>query len=218
MIKSQYILYQSVLLLGLALFIGSCTQDPFPLIKINVEGPIGWEEKGPCEIVYCSKRDSVVMPARIKCRGGTSSKYYKHSYSVEFDDKISFGDLPADDDWVLNANYIDKTFMRHKMSYDLFMQMGKLNLAPESFYMNLILNKQPRGLYVAMQEVNAGMLGLVKSDTMAMLFKDPPIYYEHGLNFVKDPDNYYQQKFPKKQVSDKTWYLEEFIDFMFSST
>lgn len=218
MTVSRYILFRVVLLMGLPLFISSCVQDPFPLIKISVEGPIGWEEKGACDIIYFSKGDSVQMPARIKCRGGTSAKYYKHSYSIEFDDNISFGDLPVDDDWVLNANYIDKTFMRHKMSYDLFMQMSELNLAPKSFYMNLELNEQPRGLYVAMQEVNAGMLGLLKSDTMAMLFKDPPVFREHRLNYVKDPDNYYQQKYPKKQHSDKTWYLEEFIDFMFSST
>jgi len=68
-----------------------------------------------------------------------------------------------------------------------------------------------------MQEVNAGMAGLVKSDTMAMLFKDPPVFYEQRLHFVQDSNNYYQQKYPKKQDSDKTWYLEEFIDFMFLS-
>ena len=197
------------LLLGLSFLVTNCKQDPFPHLKINHEGPIGWKEKGACELIYFTEGDSVIIPARIKCRGGISSRYGKHSYSVEFDSKISFGDIPADDDWVLNANYIDKTFMRHKISYDLFRQMGELNLASKCFYLDLSLNKQPRGLYVAMQEVNAGMLGLEKSDTMAMLFKDPPIYYGHTLDFVQDSNNYYQQKYPKKHESDKTWYLEE---------
>ncbi|MDX2430812.1 MAG: CotH kinase family protein [Bacteroides sp.] len=209
---------RNFLLLALAILISSCTQDPFPLIKITHEGPVGWKEKGACEVVYYAEGDSTMIPAQIKCRGGASSKFHKHSYSIEFDDNITFGDIPADDDWVLNANYIDKTFMRHKMSYDLFTQMGELNLAPKCFYMNLELNKKPRGLYVAMQEVNAGMIGLVKSDTMAMLFKDPPIFHGYTLDFVQDPNNYYQQKYPKKQDSDRTWYLEEFIDFMFNST
>ena len=53
---------------------------------------------------------------------------------------------------------------------------------------------------------------------MSMLFKDPPIYYGYTLDFVQDSNNYYQQKYPKKHLSDKTWYLEAFIDFMFNSS
>jgi CotH kinase protein len=207
-----------VLFLLLSFLVSNCSQDPFPVVKIYHDGPVGWKEKGACEIVYCSNGDSIVIPAHIKCRGGISSRYFKHSYSVEFDHKISFGDIPADDDWVFNANYIDKTFMRHKMSYDLFMQMGELNLASRSYYMNLVLNTKPKGLYLAMEEVNAAMVGLDKSDTMAMLFKDPPVYYKEKRDKVQGPNNYYQQKYPKKQKSDKTWYLENFINFMFNSS
>ena len=61
-----------------------------------------------------------------------------------------------------------------------------------------------------MQEVNAAMLGLDKSDTMAVLFKDPPVYFRDSLDFILDRNNYYQQKYPKKHELDKTWYLEEF--------
>ena len=192
-------------------------QDQFPELRINDRGTVTWKEKGECEIIYCSEGDSIVIPAHAKFRGSISSRYAKHSYSVEFESKISFGNIPADDDWVINANYIDKTFMRHKISYDLFNQMGKLNLAPRCFYLNLVANKKPKGLYVAMQEVNAAMVGLVKSDTMAMLFKDPPVYFRDSLDFIQDRNNYYQQKYPKKHESDKTWYLEEFRDFMFNS-
>ena len=107
--------------------------------------------------------------------------------------------------------------MRHKISYDLFNQMGKLNITPMCFYLNLVANNRPKGLYVAMQEVNAGMLGLVKSDSMAMIFKDPPVYFRDSLDYIQDRNNYYQQKYPKKHESDKTWYLEAFRDFMFNS-
>lgn len=109
---------------------------------------------------------------------------------MEFESKLSFGNIPADDDWVLNANYIDKTFMRHKISYDLFRQMGELNSAPRCSYLNLAANYKPKGLYVAMQEVNAAMLGLVKSDSMAMIFKDPPVYFRDSLDYIQDRSNY----------------------------
>ncbi len=192
-------------------------KDPFPELLIFDKGTVTWKEKGECEIIYYSEKDSLILPARAKFRGSISSRYAKHSYSVEFESKTSFGDIPADDDWVINANYIDKTFMRHKISYDLFRQMGKLNLAPRCFYLNLTANTRPKGLYVAMQEVNAAMLGLDKSDTMAVLFKDPPVYFRDSLDFILDRNNYYQQKYPKKHELDKTWYLEEFRDFMFNS-
>ncbi len=206
-------------LLCLSLLATNCyqNQDPFPELKIFDKGTVTWKEKGECEIVYCSEGDTLIIPARAKFRGSISSRYAKHSYSVEFESRISFGDIPADDDWVLNASYIDKTFMRHKLSYDLFRQMGKLNLAPSCYYLNLSANNKPKGLYVAMQEVNAGMLGLVKSDTMSMLFKDPPVYFRDSLDYVQYPNNYFQQKYPKKYELDKTWYLEEFRDFMFNS-
>ena len=60
----------------------------------------------------------------IKCRGGISSKYNKHSFSLELEKKYSLAKLPIDDDWIINANYIDKTFMRHKICYDIFKEMN----------------------------------------------------------------------------------------------
>ena len=52
---------------------------------------------------------------------------------------------------------------------------------------------------------------------MAMLFKDPPIFIKERLAYVQDSLNYYQQKYPKIITSDKTYYIEEFKDFLFQS-
>ncbi|MEO0735011.1 MAG: DUF2911 domain-containing protein, partial [Bacteroidota bacterium] len=60
------------------------------------------------------------VPAHLKRRGGMSFVYDKHSYTLHLDRKIPLDFLPLDRDWVLNASYIDKTFVRHKVSYDLF--------------------------------------------------------------------------------------------------
>ena len=45
-----------------------------------------------------------------------------------------------------------------------------------------------------MEEINASMIGLNKNDTMAVLYKDPPIFREVRLTYVQDSFNYYQQK------------------------
>ncbi len=196
----------------------SCKQEGLPSIEIRKEGTIGWVEKEACTIVYSDTKNTDELPGKIKCRGGMSSKYYKHSFSLELEEKYSFANLPNDDDWIINANYIDKTFMRHKISYDLFREMNAKNVASKSTYVNVKINDQYEGLYVLMEKVNAGMIGLNKRDTFAMLFKDPPVFGKKPLAYVKDSSNYYQQKFPKIDVSDKTYYIEEFKNFIFNSS
>lgn len=196
----------------------SCGDEKIPTLNIKKDGAIGWKEKEQCNIVYSDSENTDELIGKIKCRGGMSSKYYKHSFSLELEDKYSFAKLPHDDDWIINANYIDKTFMRHKISYDLFREMNSRNVASKSTYVNVCINDKYEGLYVLMEEINASMIGLNKSDTMAMLFKDPPIFRKERLNYVQDSLNYYQQKYPKTDKSDKTYYIEEFKDFLFNTS
>ena len=196
----------------------STDTEQISFINIIKDGPIGWETKEPCKIIYTNNMETNELAGKIKCRGGVSSKYDKHSFSLELDNKYSLGNLPSDDDWILNANYIDKTFMRHKISYDIFREMNSKNVASKSTYINVSVNNKYQGLYVIMEEINGAMAGLNKSDTMAVLFKDPPIFIENRLSYVQDSLNYYQQKYPKIYDSDKTYYIEGFKDFLFYSS
>jgi spore coat protein CotH len=189
-----------------------------PTINIQTTGTIPWDKKDSCTAFYINKGDTIEIGARIKCRGGMSSRYDKHSYSIEFDKYLKIGDSPADDDWILNASYIDKTFQRHKLSYDLYRQMDSNNVAAECQYIRVMLNGNYQGLYIAMQEINGSMIGLDKKDPNAMLFKDPPIFYKERLENPQDSNNYYQQKFPKIKVSSRTKFLDEFNAFLFQTT
>jgi len=207
-----------ILIVFLLLLINSCKVDVLPSLNIKKDGAIGWKEKEPCTIIYTDYDKVNELFGRIKCRGGISSKYYKHSFSLELEDKFSFSNLPKYDDWILNANYIDKTFMRHKISYDLFREMNIKNISSKSTFINIYINDKYEGLYVIMEEINASMIDLNKSDTMAMLFKDPPIFRKERLTYIQDSLNYYQQKFPKITDSDKTYYIEKFKNFLFYSS
>ncbi len=210
--------YKIHIVLLLILLISSCNNEEIPNIYIIKDSKIGWDEKEPCNIVYSYNDKIDTLSAAIKCRGGMSSRYFKHSYSLELDSDFSFKELPNDDDWILNANYIDKTFMRHKISYDLFREMDKKNIAAQSYYINVFLNNKYDGLYLIMEKINGKMIKLDKNDSLAMLFKDPPIFVKEKLDYAQDSTNYYQQKYPKKHISDKTNYIEKFKDFIFNST
>ena len=198
----------------------SCAEQPPKLPKLDLKmiGKISYKKKEKCTVKYDNGIDSSIHKGKIKLRGGFSRKYPKHSFSLELKNKISIAGLPADDDWILNGTYIDKTLMRHKLNYDLFRQMHLNNVAAKSAYVDFSIDGEPRGIYVLMQEINGNNVGLNKTDSMAMLFKDPPLFYGRKLDYVQDSLNYYQQKYPKKKKKDHTVYIEAFIDFMFNSS
>ncbi|MGB0999253.1 MAG: CotH kinase family protein [Flavobacteriales bacterium] len=201
------------ILLPICLLLG-CQKKPKPIPHLNfVEHQLNWEEKTACTLILNQKEK---LKAKAKFRGGSSSKFGKKSYSLELDEAYAFGNLPADDDWILNATYIDKTFMRHKISYDLFREMSPKNRASKSIFVESSRSSVYEGLYVLMEKINASYLGLNTSDSLAMLFKGPLFLYEQKLT-PQDSANYYHQKYPKIESSDKTAYLEAFRTMLFSA-
>ena len=213
-------------------FLYSCSEDlepktegipgvhPFKgyVLKIETSEDISWMSKQSCTLEYIENGKSVLYTARLKCRGGASSKYEKHSYSLEIDTSINLCGVAVDDDWILNASYIDKTFQRHKLSYDLFREMDTSNVAARSAYAQIYLNGEFQGLYIVMEEINGSMIGLAKDEDEAMLFKDPPIFYSERLDWVQDSSNYYQQKFPKPDATDHSDYLDGVVELLHHSS
>lgn len=197
----------------------SCA-DTTNLAEIDIVKTDGfsWDGKEESTILYSFEGESVDMPAEIKYRGGHSARYEKHSFSLELVKKYQLTGLPKDDDWILNANYIDKTFMRHKISYDLFRDMNINNLSVASNYVDISINGEAQGLYLITEEINGGQVKLNKTDSQAMIFKDPPFLFETRIPNPQDTNNYYQQKFPKISKNDKSAYLEQFRSLIFESS
>jgi spore coat protein CotH len=182
-------------------------------IDIKTDKLINFESYVKIQIIIDENHD-LCYDGKIRCRGGYSSKFYKHSYRLEFDNKHELCGMPKEDDWILNANYIDKTFMRHKISYDLFNQMGDKNIAPNSRYAKIYINDEYKGLYVVMQFVGANLVGIDKSDDSAFLFKDPPVFYKPDSYNPVNPDDPFEQKFPKlndKSMTDVAYNIQNFI-------
>ena len=208
----------SITLVLLALALVSCHRDkPLPNIDITSKS-IPHDHKIPCFIYYAE--DDVILKenARVKWRGGSSCVYPKKSYTFKMDHKISLACLPEQRSYILNANYIDKTMMHHKICFDLFREMNPTkNLAARCAYVTVSLNASYNGLYVLMQKLNAGSLGLDKRDSLAMIFKDPPLF--RGENrveprWVQETGNYFQQVYPDLEDEDKNGYLEDLMQFM----
>jgi hypothetical protein len=203
-------LFLSLILIGFA-----CKPTVLPTVYITTPKGMSWHEKKECIVTYVDQHDSLVLHGAIKYRGGMSSRYAKHSYALRLNQKFALAGLPKDDDWILNANYIDKTFLRHTLSYDLFRLFDDENIAAKCAYTRLIVNQKMKGLYVVMEELDASTLMLDKKDSMAMIFKDPPIFYKNKDKF--DTVNVYRQKFPDIRSSNKTGYLQAFEQVLFEA-
>lgn len=176
---------------------------------------IGWDQKVKCKISYKGE----VFFGRVKFRGGMSSRYDKHSMTVEFKEERSITGLPKNDDWILNASYIDKTFQRHKLSYDLFRMMSPENKSPQCAYISVYVNDNYRGLYVIMEKVNGSWLHFDKNNPkQAMLFKDAPVFRSNTSATIKKSENSYEQKFPKRNKVNYTSRMDRFKLFLFESS
>ena len=177
--------------------------------------------KTPCAVRYVEGNAPFVMNAKVKYRGGVSSRYPKHSYSIKFQEKMSLCGLPANKNWVLNASYIDKTFMRHKLCYDLFRSMGDYNLSPKCAYVLVRENGSPQGLYLLMQRLNRRSLMIERDDTSALVFKDPKIFLKDSLLRTKSctEENFHEQTYPDfEKYGDKSAVIEEFRHFILHSS
>lgn len=147
---------------------------------------------------------------KIERRGGISISYPKHSYEIDLKKDISLANLPEDDDWILNANYIDKTFLRHVISYELFQEMSPNNRASNCQFIEVELNGVYNGLYVLMEKLDKSSLDVNGKDSMSFIFKEPHLFRKAYKNIKpQDSTNFHQQTYPKLKVEDKRATLEE---------
>ncbi len=216
--KTLVVVFQILFLSSQIACQNQSTEKTLPVIHIFPSKEITFENKENCLIVLEDNGIIHSISSTIKCRGGYSSKFYKHSYRIELNQKHSPFGLPREDDWILNANYIDKTFMRHKLSYDLFRLMGDNNLAPECLYVNVKVNNEYKGLYVLMQRINGNFCNLNKKDDNAFVCKDPLVFFDNIPEELLNNNNYHDQKYPKVTKRDFTHTLNEFREFIFHSS
>jgi hypothetical protein len=93
----------------------------------------------------------------IELRGSSSQGFPKRSYGFESWDALgnsidtSFLGMPSESDWILNANYTDKSFIRNVMAYQLWQNMG--HYATRYHFVELILNGQYQGIYIFSEKI-----------------------------------------------------------------
>jgi len=93
----------------------------------------------------------------IEIRGSSSQSFPKKSYGFESWDALgnsidtSFLGMPSESDWILNANYSDKSLIRNVMAYQIWRNMG--HYSTRYHFVELILNSQYQGIYIFSEKI-----------------------------------------------------------------
>jgi spore coat protein CotH len=144
----------------------------------------------------------------IKGRGNSTWNMPKKPYRIKLDKKASLLGMPDNKNWVLLANYADKSLMRNALAFELSQRIG-LTFTPHLQYVEVILNGEYIGNYALTEQVKEGkkqvdieeqpdgttelpaIAGgyLVEVDGFA---ETEPVYFRTSLHMplvVKYPDN-----------------------------
>ena len=139
-----------------------------PLFIIDTYGqPIQDEPKtdATLKIIYSQNKfshpsDTATMydgNIGIEIRGKYSASLPQKPYGFETRDSLGESlnvplfHMPEENDWILLANYNDKTFMRNALSFKLFNEMG--HYAPRTQFAEVIVNNQYTGIYVLTEKI-----------------------------------------------------------------
>lgn len=82
----------------------------------------------------------------IRGRGNTTWGYPKKPYRLKFDEAAPVLGMPANRDWNLLANYIDKSLIRNKLAMNLGEKVG-LSYSPRSVFVEFYFNGEYQGIY-----------------------------------------------------------------------
>ena len=169
-----------LLLLPSFLYSQSLSVSNLPIVRFNTNTrviqdepkiPVQMEifDKGPGQLNQVSSTPTISTVAGVEFRGSTSqADFYflpglvKKPYGIELwtdstgvkAKKLSLLQMPEETDWVLNASYNDRSFMRDFIAQSLAGRIGLLH--SKAKFVELIINDEYRGVYVLMEKVKQG--------------------------------------------------------------
>ena len=157
-------------------------------IDLHVNTDVGYDDYRNVEIFIDDSHGITKMKGALIKIGGFSRNFPKNSYSIQLDSSISIIGHTPGKSWILNSSYIDKTFIRHRLSFDFFRRMRSSNVAPKSFYADLFIDGSREGIYIVMENIDAAYLDIDLQDPNAFYCKECPVFRKDFL--TQDSMNY----------------------------
>jgi hypothetical protein len=193
-----------------------------PVVFLDAKEPITSEQRVACTVKLVSPKsagsgETGPLAGVVRIHGATSQRLPKKSYTLSFDAPARLLDLRESGHWILNAAYIDRSLMRHKLSYDLFRSLstnGAGRFAAASRFVEVHLNGSYNGVYLLMERVDRPLLGLRAYNTNdlnhACIYKA----VNHAANFGRPGHAGYEQHSPDPTVQAYWAPLDQFNRFV----
>ncbi len=195
-----------------------------PLLSIDAKEPIVSDRKAPCAAQLIlpppaagEAGDMEALSGVVRIRGATSQAYEKKSYGLTLDAPAQWLDLRKSVHWIVNAAFVDRSLMRHKLSYDLFRALSSAEApryAVASRFVEVKLNGRYNGAYLLMERVDRELLALrsYRDDepSHACIYKAK----DHTANFAQPGHEGYEQVEPDPLTKAYWEPLDDFNRFV----
>lgn len=127
------------------------TGNGLPIVTIDTDGtePTSKDIKLPAQIRICNTPANGIInaPATIKVRGNATAGYPKKPFKIKFTEKATPFGYNSNKDWVLLAEYSDKSLLRTSWMNEVSKAVG-MPYTPAYRQVELYLNGDYRGVYV----------------------------------------------------------------------
>ena len=170
-----------------------------PIIEVNVQNGETVDSKEVWK--ECSVRigedyyDTVVSDGKVRGRGNATWRDYpKKPYRIKFSSKESPFGFPANKDWVLLAEYNDKSFLRLPYMSEVSKAAGA-QYTINYKHVNLYLNGEYQGLYILTDQVKTGK-NRVDIEDDGFFIEEDKYYYEEPLSFSTAAGLNFSFKYP----------------------
>ena len=222
-------------------------ESNLPIVVIETNGlSIGYDIKTVADmgIIYNGpgNRNHLVDPFNeyngkigIEYRGNYSLSLPQKPYSIELTDILgnsidsSILDMPAENDWLLLANYNDKSFARNGLPFQLFDSMGHYGV--RSRHVDVVLNGEYQGIYLLAEKIkrDSNRVDIAKLDSLETFGLDVTGGYIIKIDYW-DNTNSWQSNFspigfpgldvhfvyyypkPEDIVLEQKTYIQNFMD------
>lgn len=186
------------------------TTESYVDAQISVQSSIN----GESQIIHTAS------DARIRGRGNSTQMFPKKPYRINFRQNTSIYGMPASRNYVLLAEYSDKSLMRNVITHKLSSLLSGIEYAIQTRYVELYINSDYQGLYVLTEQVEIHPNKLfIESipgvyDTGFLLELDQRFYEQNevsGFDWVNVRGIPYEIKSPDSSHKDFTTAHHDYI-------
>ena len=181
------------------------TNQSLPCVELQAARLPDGNDKLPCTVRIAASEGRPAeaagpLKAAARLHGASSRGLPKKSYNFSIETPAPLLGMSTRGQWILHAVCIDRSFMRHKLAYDLFRSLstpGAPRPAAQSRFVEARINGSYEGVYLLMEHVDRRLLGWPASAgsntaAQACLYKA----VDHGANFGQTGHDGYAQKEP----------------------